>query len=104
MDEQAFGALAIVVLAVFVAVVIYLQIRRSQAILARWAEENGYEVLASEHRVFRKGPYVWSGRGQVIYRVRVRDGEGVERRGWVRCGTWWAGVLADKAESRWDDE
>jgi hypothetical protein len=103
MNDQVLGVFAILLLAGLVAVVIYVQIRRAQTLLQGWAEENGYEVLEAEHRLFRKGPYVWSARGQAIYRVRVRDRGGVERRGWLRCGTWWGGVFADKVESRWDE-
>ena len=103
MNERVFGVLAMVVLVGFVAFVIYIQIRRAQTLLRSWAEEHGYEVLEAEHRIFRKGPYIWSARGQVVYRVWVRDRGGVERLGWVRCGSWWAGLLSDKVEARWDD-
>ena len=92
------------VLAGFVAFVIYIHIRRARDLLEGWAEENGYEILESEQRLFRRGPYFWSGRGQVIYRVSVRDSAGVERLGWVRCGSWFAGVLSDKFEHKWDEE
>ena len=104
MRDQVLGVFAMLLLAGFVGAVIYIQIRRAQTLLRGWAEENGYEILDSEHRLFRKGPYIWSGRGQAVYRVWVRGRGGVERLGWVRCGTWWAGVLADKVESRWDEE
>jgi hypothetical protein len=104
MSEQLLGVVAMLFLVVFVGFVIYVQIRRAQTLLKGWAQENGYEILEAEHRIFRKGPYIWSMRGQAIYRVWVRDRAGVERRGWVRCGTWWAGVFADKVESRWDEQ
>ena len=104
MDEPVIGVLVMVVLVGFVAFIITIQIRRAQTLLKGWAEENGYEVLDSEHRLFRKGPYIWSGRGQAVYRVWVRDRGGVERLGWVRCGSWFAGLLSDKVESQWDKE
>jgi hypothetical protein len=34
----------------------------------------------------------------------VRDQAGVERLGWVHCGSWFAGVLSNKVGSRWDEE
>jgi len=103
MNEQAVGVLAVVALVGFVGLMLYVHIRRAQTLLKGWAEENGYEILEAEHRLFRKGPYIWSARGQVVYRVRVHDEQGVERLGWVRCGSWFAGVLSDKVESRWDE-
>ena len=103
MDEQVLGVFAMFLLVAVVGLVIYLQIRRAQTLLRGWAEEHGYEILEAEHRLFRKGPYIWSARGQAIYRVQVRDRAGAERWGWVRCGTWWGGVLANKVESRWDE-
>jgi hypothetical protein len=104
MNDQIPGLLAMIVLVGFVVVALYFQIRRAQTLLRKWAQENGYEILDAEHRVFRKGPYIWSARGQAVYRVWVRDREGVERLGWVRCGSWFAGVFSDKVESRWDEQ
>jgi hypothetical protein len=103
MSDQALGVFAMVVLVAFVGFTIYVQMRRAQMLLRGWAQGHGYEIVEAEHRLFRKGPYMWSARGQAIYRVRVRDPAGVERQGWVRCGTWWGGVFANKVESRWDE-
>jgi hypothetical protein len=97
------GVVAFFVILGIVALVLYLHISRSQKLLKRWAEENGVEFIDAEYRMFRKGPFVWSSRGQTVYRVEVRDAQGVERKGWVRCGTWWAGVFSDKVEARWDE-
>ena len=103
MPKDTAGALGILVLLGVVAFVIYLYVSRSKLLLQRWAEENGYEVLCAEYRAFRKGPYRWSGRGQAVYRVEVRDERGNQRKVWVRCGGWWAGVLGDKVEARFDE-
>ena len=104
MQEDIVGVLSFFVLLGIVALVLYLHITRSQKLLKRWADENGYEFVHAEHRMFRKGPFVWSSRGQSVYRVEVRDGLGVERKGWVRCGSWWAGVFSDKVEAKWDEQ
>lgn len=77
---------------------------RAGAILQRWAERNGLQILEAELRWFRRGPFLLSGRGQVVYYVRAMDGQGLTRRGWVRCGGFWLGLLEDKAEVRWDPE
>ena len=82
---------------------IYGFVSRSQFLLRTWANENQYELLLAQNRVFRKGPFMWSGKSQTVYRVHVRDEQGNERKGWVRCGDWLLGVLADKVEARWDD-
>ncbi|MBN1657432.1 MAG: hypothetical protein JXA93_03470 [Anaerolineae bacterium] len=103
MQEDTIGVLAILIVVGLVALVIYVHISRSQKLLRRWADENGYELLNVEHRMFRKGPFVWSSRGQTVYRVEVRDKGGIVRKGWVRCGSWWAGVFSDKVEARWDE-
>ena len=104
MQEDVTGVLGIVIVVGIVALVLYLYITRSQKLLKRWAGENGYEFLRAEYRMFRKGPFVWSSRGQTVYRVEVRDKQGVERTGWVRCGSWWVGVFSDKVEARWDEK
>jgi hypothetical protein len=104
MQGDVTGILAFFVIVGVVALVLYIHISRSQKLLKGWANENGYEFLHVEYRMFRKGPFFWSGRGQTVYRVMVRDRQGVERKGWVRCGSWWAGVFSDKAEARWDEQ
>jgi hypothetical protein len=103
MNEQIFGGFAMFLMVAFVGLVIYLQVRGAQTLLHGWAQENGFEILEANHRLFRKGPYVWSARGQAIYRLHVKDRAGVERWGWVRFGTWWGGVFANKVESRRDE-
>ena len=81
---------------------IYAYVSRSNYLLEKWADENRYQLLRVGHRMFRKGPFLWSGRGQTVYRVRVQDERGNERRGWVRCGSWWLGVFTNKIEVKWD--
>jgi hypothetical protein len=78
--------------------------RRSRSVLDQWAEKNGFEILHSEYRHLFKGPFtLWSSKDQTVYRVRVRDREGTERSGWVRCGGWFLGLMSDRIEVKWDD-
>lgn len=77
---------------------------RSRTVLEQWADQSGYEILHSEYRNFARGPYFWTtSRGQTVYHVRVRDSAGNVRSGWVRCGSWFLGLMTDQAEVRWDD-
>jgi len=104
MIENSSQLVALLVLLLIVPLLVYLHVRRSQRILSEWARSNRLEVVQAQFRPFRKGPFFWSGRSQTVYRVRVLDNSGAEREGWVRCGTFWAGVLSDKVEVRWDDD
>jgi hypothetical protein len=80
------------------------QFRRSDTLLERWAERNGYTLIEREYRWFARGPFFWtSSKGQTVYRVTVEDKAGRRRSGWVRCGGWFFGLLSDTAEVRWDD-
>jgi hypothetical protein len=78
---------------------------RAKAVLHAWAVRNGFHLLSFEERILAyTGPFRWwtNSRGQVVYFVRVLDGAGHERQGWVRCGSHWGGVLfSKKAEVRW---
>ncbi len=70
-----------------------------------WASENDYTILQEEPRNLAKGPFFWtSGKWQAVFRVTVQTSDGYTRIGWVRCGSWWGGVMSDKVEARWDDE
>jgi hypothetical protein len=78
--------------------------RRSIAVLRKWAAENNFELLRSE-RSFSSGAFRWltSVKTSVFF-VNVRDREGRERSGWVRCGSPFEGVLfSDKAEVKWKE-
>jgi len=80
---------------------------RAGAILGDWATKGGFQVLSFERKyLIGTGPFKWwtNSRNQIIYRIRVRDSAGKERSGWLRCGSYMAGVLFSKeAEVRWDE-
>jgi hypothetical protein len=102
MNEDLFGAGVVLLVAVGIVAIIVAMVRRSQSLLARWTAENGYEIVEARPALFYRGPFFWSGRGQFVYRIAVRDGEGHVQAGWARCGDWLLGVAADKVEVRWD--
>ena len=90
--------------AVVVGMSLYSYVARSNYLLKKWARDNGLELLSASFRPIRKGPYMWSSRGQAVFRVEARDREGRTRQGWVRCGDWWTGVYGNRVEHRWDEE
>jgi hypothetical protein len=75
---------------------------RSEAILTRWAHDNGYQILDAQPKVFNRGPFIWASKFQSIFRVAVEDSEGIQRTGWLKCGSDWGGIVSDKAEVKWD--
>jgi len=90
--------------AAIVVVMVVWSFSRGRALLNRWAQDNGFQILHSEMRTLCAGPFTWtSSRNQMVYFVRVRDQEGRERSGWVRCGSFWLGIWSDKTEVRWKD-
>ena len=90
--------------AVFVTAVIFLTTARADTILENWALRSGYRVVSRNYAWFFKGPFFWtSNRNQVVFRITAQDQSGNMRSGWVRCGSWWGGILSDDAEVRWDE-
>jgi hypothetical protein len=78
--------------------------QRTEEILNKWAQDNGYVILEQKHE-FWNGPFFWStSKGQEVYYVTVRDKADVIRSGWVRLGGYWWGLSEDKAEVRWDEK
>lgn len=77
---------------------------RTDEILANWARENNVEVVESESRPFR-GPFFWSSNDhQTVRRIVVRDCDGNERSGYIRCGSYFGGLLSEQTKVKWDDE
>lgn len=108
MIDRAFASIGpvAVILAVLLLMVIIIVWRalRSHGLLARWAEENGYQVLHQEHRLLRRGPYFFRATDdQTVYYVVVTDRYGRERRGYVRLGGWFLGLFSDQVDVRWED-
>ena len=98
---QGFFFVALIVVVIVLAVV--WRRGRSDALLHQWAAQNRYRIIRQEYRFF-KGPYFWSStKGQTVYYVVLEDSDGKTRSGWVRCGSWWFGLLSDNVEVRWDD-
>ncbi len=76
----------------------------TRGVLEHWAEKNGYHILSSEPRSFRRGPFFWTtSERQEVYYVSVETSQGEVRSGWVRCGGWLWGLFSDYADVRWDD-
>ena len=100
------GAAPIVTAIVIPLLVIYLAwyFPRSKSLLRHWALRQRFEIVHSELRWVFKGPYSFlCSRCQTVYRVRVRDHQGRERSGWVRCGGIWTGLFSDEAIVTWDE-
>lgn len=77
---------------------------RSSAILEKWADENGYEILEKSYRYFFRGPFFFRAtKDQAVYRVTVRDKAGNVESGWVACGSWLLGLWSNQAKVRWDE-
>jgi len=77
---------------------------RVKDILGQWAKSNGLDILSSEHRWWRRGPLFWTtSRGQHVCYITARTPDGQVKRGWVRCGSSFLGLLVSEAEVRWDE-
>jgi hypothetical protein len=97
------GLFALGAVAVLIWLGLWWHFERSSSLLRQWAANNGYRIVRQEYCHFFKGPFSWtSTKGQTVYQVVVEDSAGTRRRGWVRCGGWWLGLLSDNVEARWD--
>jgi len=77
--------------------------KRDETVLRKWAQREGFEIIAFK-RAFFTGEFSWltTSRGQRVFSVTVRDREGRERSGWVRCGSFLGGtIFSDAAEVKW---
>lgn len=75
---------------------------RERAILRRWARDNHYELRQVNRRHLRRGPFQWSLGARPVFRVDLQDHHGRSARAWVRCGSYWLGLLSNRIDVRWD--
>jgi len=105
METLTASAIALVLITVFVGLY-WLGNLRSKTILHKWAAENGFQLVSFDQKyMIGTGPFKWgtNGRGQTVYFIRVRDREGKERSGWIRCGSYLGGVWFSKqTEVSWE--
>jgi hypothetical protein len=79
-------------------------VSRARSLLEEWARRNDFELVETEHRHLARGPFFWTtAKGQTVYRVMVRTRDGAVRKGWVRCGGFFLGLLSDHVDVRWDE-
>jgi hypothetical protein len=98
MEIIGVGAVFIVIIAA-----ITFDYYRSNSILQRWADQNGYRIVQRERRAFFRGPFFWTtGHNRVVFYVTVEDAHGQQRNAWVRCGGWFLGLLSNNVDVRWD--
>lgn len=94
----------VLLVVIFAIVMVTWHFSRSNSLLQQWAEQNGYRVVHQEYRTFFKGPFFWtSSKNQTVYYVTVEDAHGQQRKGWVRCGGWFLGLLSDNVDVAWDE-
>ena len=77
--------------------------KRGRSMLEDWAARNGFALISAEECWLWRGPF-WlrSGKGNVVYRVTVRDRDGLQRSGYVRCGGFFLGMWSDAVAVEWD--
>ncbi len=70
----------------------------------KWATIEGLEILSSEYRWVKRGPYfINSSNQQRIFYVTVRDKAGNIKRCWVKVGGFFFGLLSDKIDISWEN-
>jgi hypothetical protein len=80
---------------------LWIEIRWSRRRLEAWARREELAIVSSERRYLWRGPFKDILAQYSVFKVRVRDAGGNERRGWVRLGRRFNAWSSD-AEARWD--
>ena len=87
---------AFLVLVVVVASVVE-SLRRTKALVCRWALEQNLVIVEMSRCILRQGPFFWVTNMDAVFRLTVKDRTGVVRRGWVR-----AALLTGKVAVKWN--
>lgn len=103
--ESVLLTLAIVLAAALIAWPLLLQRRhRIRAFTARWAMENGFEVVGYREKLL--SPFtlsIKSSRSQEVVLLEVMDRRGVEKKCWLKLGGFFTGLWRYQVECRWVD-
>ena len=79
---------------------------RQRSVFQKIAQEQGFEILNWEEKLFSSGPFGWGTCGRAsVFRLKVRDRDRRERFIWIRCGSFWTSFPFDgTTEIRWENE
>jgi hypothetical protein len=103
MEEIGTGLVVLIVL-VLAGLGFRWRFSRSTNMVAKWASDNGLELVNVERRFMFRGPFWWrTGKGQEVFRVTVRDGSGQVLHGYVRVGGWFLGLWSDQVTVEWEE-
>lgn len=70
----------------------------------RWAQANGYRLIAFRQAWFWQGPRAWKRtRYQQDYRIVIHDAQGNRRVGWLLGTNRWLGFRQEEYEEQWDN-
>ena len=97
-------AITIVILCIGIAIMgVAWQSFRGRKLVSRWARQHEFRLVKCEVRYLRLGTFFWTTSDkQRVYHVIVEDKSGGRLSAYVRCGSWWWGMLSDKVEVHWD--
>ena len=68
----------------------------------KWAKKKGYEIISSEFRWVKKGPYFISSNTQRVFYLTLKDKNGIIKNAWVKVGGVFFGLLSDIIDITWD--
>jgi hypothetical protein len=82
--------------------VCWFQYSKANEALLNWAQSSGVELITAERRYLRTGPFFLAhDRGDAVFKIVVRDQDGINRSGWLRVGIWW--LYSNQTKVIWDE-
>ena len=104
MNDQTHELVCFLGIAILGGVSFWWHTKRSLDLLHLWIRENNLTLVKSERRMMDRGPFTGrTGKGQEIFYVTVKAETDQERNAYVRCGSFWFGLLSDNVDVEWDD-
>ena len=93
-----------IILVIFLTLIMTFHKNSGLKEIDKWATKEGLEILSSEYRWLKRGPYfINSSNQQRIFYVTVRDKAGNIKKCWVKVGGFFFGLLSDKIDISWEN-
>ena len=95
--------LFVIILVIFLTLVMTFHKNSGLKEIEKWAKKEGLEILSSEYRWVKRGPYfISSSNLQRIYYLTVKDKSDNTRTCWVKVGGFFLGLLSDTIHISWE--
>lgn len=96
---------SIIEISVIFFIVLTVHISWAKYRIKQWAKNNNYTIIRCNLCLINIGPFSYFGTsgGQSVFKIEIISHEGISKKGHVRIGGFFFGLIRNRIEVKWDN-